>query len=326
MMLRTLLALGGKHPCLPGPKADRNFCPTTLAILALAAWLCVPWSSARADETLHKKVLIIGIDGCRPDALLQAKAPHLRELMHNGAFSDQAQTGDITISGPGWSSMLTGVWRDKHGIRDNKFEGANFQEYPHFFRRLKAKHPQAFTASIVHWGPINERIVRDADLAQILPKDSQVAEQARRVLRERDPDALFVHFDEVDGAGHKHGFHPTVAAYVAAIEQTDAYVGQLVNALRDRKDYVHEDWLILVSTDHGGSDKGHGKNIPEHPTIFMIVSGPSAARGRIEPAPAIVDVAATALRHLGVETDKSWHWDGRPVGLKAAFGSPDGKR
>jgi len=286
-------------------------------------------SSLGAENPVHKKLLIIGIDGCRPDALLKAKTPHLRELIRDGAFSDRAQTGDITVSGPGWSSMLTGVWREKHGIRDNKFEGANFGEYPHFFRRLKERWPHAYTASIVNWAPINERIVRDADLAVILPKDSQVAEQAARVLRERDPDAVFVHFDEVDAAGHKHGFHPTVAPYIAAIEQTDIYLGQLLEGIRRRNTYAREDWLILVSTDHGGSDKGHGKNIPEHRTIFVIVSGRSAARGTMEPAPAIVDVAATALTHLGIALDRQWHLDGKPVGLKpekGPQGPPDARR
>src|SRR4051812_20813467 len=76
-----------------------------------------PQGAARA-----KKVLIIGIDGCRPDALRAAKAPNLEALIRDGAYSGKAQTGDATISGPGWSSMLTGVWRAKHGVRDNRFE------------------------------------------------------------------------------------------------------------------------------------------------------------------------------------------------------------
>jgi predicted AlkP superfamily pyrophosphatase or phosphodiesterase len=265
-------------------------------------------------------VLIIGLDGCRPDALQQAQAPHLHDLSQTGAFSDKAQTGDITISGPGWASMLTGVWRDKHGVRDNKFEGANFKQYPHFFRRLKEARPSAHTVSIVHWEPIATRIVTAADLSSKYLRDARVAEEACHVLSEQDPDAVFVHFDDVDGAGHKYGFHPRVKEYLQAIWQTDVYVGLLLGAMRQRKTYAQEDWLILVSTDHGGSGTEHGKNIPEHRTIFVIVSGPSAARGLIEPPPAIVDVAATALTHLGVTIQAQWHLDGKPVGLKQGSG------
>lgn len=295
--------------------------PQAMALAAAVAILLLP-CSAMADEPLPKKVLLIGIDGCRPDALKQARVPHLDALIREGAFSDRAQTDDITDSGPCWSSMLTGVWRGKHGVRDNRFEGANFRRYPHFFRLLKQARPQAFTASVVHWAPINTRIVAGADVVVTSYQDSRVADEAARLLRERDPDAVFVHFDEVDAADHLHGFHPAVAPYRQAIERTDAHVGRLLEAVRGRKSYQREDWLILVSTDHGGSDRGHGRNIPEHRTIFLIVSGPAAVRGRLEPAPNVVDVAATALAHLGVVIDRKWELDGKPVGLKGERSRP----
>ena len=235
--------------------------------VAISAVLLAPfWPDASAEEPVRNKVLLIGIDGCRPDALRKAKTPSLDGLIRQGAYSFEAQTGDITVSGPGWASLLTGVWRNKHGVRDNKFEGANFQQYPHFFRRLKQRQPQVFTASVVHWAPINTAIVTDADLVVSVKEDRQVAGEAERILREREPDVVFVHFDDVDEAGHQHGFHPTAMPYVRAIEQTDVYVGRLLQAVRSRKSYARENWLVLVSTDHGGSGKGHGRNVPEHRT------------------------------------------------------------
>ena len=41
------------------------------------------------QEPWRKKVLIIGIDGCRPDALLKAKTPHLEELIRHGGLQRQ---------------------------------------------------------------------------------------------------------------------------------------------------------------------------------------------------------------------------------------------
>src|SRR5262249_6780032 len=158
-----------------------------------------------------------------------------------------------------------------------------FDRYPHFFRRLKQVRPQAVAVSLAHWPGIATHIVRDADVSTLFPKDAQVADMALRVLCDRDPDLLFVHFDEVDGAGHKHGLPPPVREYTRAVEQTAGHVGGLLEAVRARKDYANEDWLVLVSTDHGGSEKGHGKDVPEHRTVFVIVSGPAAARGAIEP-------------------------------------------
>jgi predicted AlkP superfamily pyrophosphatase or phosphodiesterase len=284
------------------------------SIIAIVFAVVLP--AALAAQEPKKKVLIIGIDGCRPDALLAAKAPNLKALIKNGAFSDKAQTGDMTASGSGWGSLLTGVWREKHGVRGNDFKLANFGEFPDVLGRIKKARPEAFVASIVHWDPIQKQIIKKADINASQKTDDRVTTEACDILSQKDPDLLFVHLDDVDGAGHKFGFDPKLQKYLDAIEKADEQVGAIIKAVENRKTYAMEDWLILVSTDHGGTGKGHGQNIPEHRTIFLIVSGKASAQGTIEPAPAIVDVAPTALKHLGIAIDPKWDLDGKAVGLK----------
>lgn len=281
-----------------------------LVLLVISCALC-----AEDAPQPRKKVLILGIDGCRPDALEKADTPTIDKLRENGAWSLSAQTGEVTVSGPGWSSMLTGVWSEKHRVRDNSFRGSKLEKYPHFFRYLKRARPDAMSASIAHWEPINLFITRNVDVAATPRTDDAVAETTIRLLKNRDPDAVFVHFNDVDEAGHTEGFDPEVPEYIQAIQETDARIARILDALEARTDYAHEDWLILVSTDHGGTGTKHGENTPLHRTIFLIASGPSAARGEITPAPSIVDVAATALKHLGVELDPDWALDGHAVGL-----------
>jgi predicted AlkP superfamily pyrophosphatase or phosphodiesterase len=287
-------------------------------ILASTFLAFVVITPAYSDGLPTKKVLIIGIDGCRPDALLTAKAPHLHSLIKNGAFSDKAQTGDMTASGGGWGSLLTGVWRDKHGVRGNDFKLTNFGEFPDMLSRIKKIRPNSFVGSVVHWEPIQQQIVKNADVNIAFKTDAEVARAACRILAQKKLDLLFVHFDDVDGAGHKHGFHPHQPKYLAAIAKADAQVGDLLKALEKRPSYPQEDWLIVVSTDHGGSGKGHGQNIPEHRTIFLIVSSPSALRGTIEPPPVIVDIAPTVFAYLGIAVEPRWRLDGKAVGLQTA--------
>lgn len=274
-------------------------------------------SNLWAEVPNGKKMLIIGIDGCRPDALKQAKTPHLDTLAQSGAYSYTTQSAEKTVSGPCWSSMLTGVWPAKHHVQSNQFEQPQLDKFPHFFRYLKSIHSKAITASIVYWGPINEHIIRDTDHTAHLKTDAAVADTAVNLLGEDDLDAVFLHFDEVDGAGHGSGFHPENPAYIAKIEHVDTQVGKVHAALKGRKNYVQEKWLIIVSTDHGGSERSHGKNIPSHRTIFLIVSGAGVHPGEIKGETHIVDVAVTALVHLDVPLDKKWQLDGRPRGLAA---------
>jgi predicted AlkP superfamily pyrophosphatase or phosphodiesterase len=285
-------------------------------------------------EPRTKKVLLIGIDGVRSDALKIAHMPHLQSLIKGGAFADDTQIlGERyrlndTLSAPGWASILTGVWADKHGVQGSGFEGNNFERYPDFLRRLRQARSTARTAAFVSWEEITRHLVPSADAlktflagkrspAGYLEADRQVAEAAARHLLEADPDAVFVYFRLPDAIGHRSGFHPRVPEYRAAIEAVDGLAAIVVAAMRSRKTFVREDWLILVTSDHGGQGTHHtgGHQDPEVLTVFLIISGPAARPGKIGSPTYIVDSAVTALTHLNVKIDLAWGLDGRAVGL-----------
>jgi len=221
-------------------------------------------------------VLIIGIDGCRPDAIIAANAPSLDGLISSGTWSPHALNIPPTWSGTGWSSMLTGVWPVKHGVTDNSFSTPNFVAYPHFFNHVENNIPSLQTESLVHWGPINTEIVDLVDYEQTYSTDAAVKTAAVDRLTNHDPDVLFLHFDDVDHAGHSYGFDPSIPNYISSIEATDAHIGDVLTALYARPNYAAENWLVMVSTDHGGNLSGHGGSSLEEQNIFLIVSGGSA--------------------------------------------------
>ncbi len=272
-----------------------------------------------AFQSLHaqNKVLIIGIDGCRPDALTAAQTPNIDKLQKGGAWSLTAKTAAISVSGPCWSSMLTGVWPEKHQVVSNEYNNPNVAEYPHFFHRVKAQKPELKTYSVVNWNPIHKILQEgDADIYNYLTTDENVTGRVVELLRDDNPDVLFVQLDEVDGAGHKHDYGPGIEKYLAAIEKADSEVGEMISAIKNRETYHKENWLVLVTTDHGGSNFGHGKDIPEHTTIFYIANGKDVKQGEIRQKVNVTDIAVTAMRHLGVKIKKEWNLDGKVAGLK----------
>ncbi len=99
-----------------------------------------------------------------------------------------------------------------------------------------------------------------------------------RVIRPR----TIIYIGQVDETGHKDGFHPTVPSYIKAIENADACVGIVLDAVKAHKTFAQEDWLVLVTADHGGKGTNHGggHNVPEIRNSFVIVSGtrPNAVR------------------------------------------------
>lgn len=305
-----------------------NLRSVAIAFLVLGA-SCVVLGAAEPAPT--GRVLFIGIDGCRFDAIVKARTPNLDRLRASGCYSDQTQIlgkryrKSDTVSGPGWSSLLTGVWADKHGVDSNRFENPQFEQYPHFFARIKAAYPQSVTGSIAGWPPISRQIVAAADVNVApnerdlyVPGDREAADLTADLIRRGNPTAVFTYFGQVDEHGHKFGFSPTVPQYVAAIERVDVLLGTLLQALESRPNYATENWLVLVSSDHGGFGKGHGggHSNPEILHSFVIVSGAAAQRGKLTQPTFLVDVPVTALAHVGVPLDPKWELDGKPVGLR----------
>jgi len=279
-------------------------------------------------EQLTKKVLLIGLDGVRVDILAQADTPNIDALVADGSFSDQAQTRPPTVSGPGWSSMLIGVWSDKHLVTGNNFEGNAYSVYPDFLTRLEHVDPGFNTFAVVNWPPlgttasggplisdaVDVKLNIDGDALGYTEADALSLAAAVGHLVNEDPDAAFVYLGDIDVVGHDH--NSLAPQYKAAIETADGQVGQLLSALQRRPTYYQEDWLIIVATDHGRTDDGgHGGTSLQEQTIFYLVSGQSTQKGALDPAPNIVDVAVTALSHLGVEIDPTWRLDGTTTGL-----------
>lgn len=300
---------------------------TRLLLLTGLATLTVSAGCAPPEPPPAPKVLIIGIDGVRPDVLADVPTPHLDSLIAAGAYSSGAQAALPTISGPCWSSMLTGVWPARHGVLNNDFSTNRYDRYPDLFTRLEALRPDLHTFVVADWLPLVSEtdggpLIARADSVVVLDgyalgwaeADSVSASLAAAHLRQADVDAAFVYLGNPDETSHETG--SIGEAYRAAIALADRHVGQLVAALRSRPNYAREHWLILVATDHGRTaEGGHGGESPEERTIFYLAAGPAAVPGPLAEPPAIVDVAVTALTHLGVAIDPAWELDGTVVGI-----------
>ena len=289
-----------------------------LGIVPFVSTLSQDGCDGGENGTSEQKVLIIGIDGLRPDALKEADTPNLDALIADGLFSDRAQAGNTTVSGPGWSNILCGVWEDKHGVTDNSFEGEHYADYPSLFTRIQEESPDLYTAAITSWNALPEYLTTDADYnfyrSYTLNGDEAVREESVRMLTEESPDLLFVYFSDVDSTGHNSGFDPNNPFYIDEIESVDAQIGDILDALYARETFDDEDWLILVTTDHGGSGFAHSGETEVERTVFYIANGADVVGGSTFPRPpGQVDVAVTALDHLGLAVDESWDVDGEVV-------------
>ena len=326
---------------------------TALFLFAASCGTAQAYGPGKINDFDGRRVLLIGIDGTRADALRKVvedgRAPALAGLIKDGSVTWNGYTGgepgsatpQKTLSGPGWSTIFTGVWRDKHGVTDNRFVQHHLAQWPHLARHLKDTHPFAWTASLCDWPEISKFIVesgrgewhqivdfdfvatpepmaKGGDYAQ---RDTEVAIRSVEHLRRSDPDFMFVYFGDVDEVGHGSvdpgaAFSPESEPYLSAISAVDRHIAEVLAAVRARPQIAQESWLILVTTDHGGRKQGHGGQSPEERTIWMIAAGGSAPAGQVIAGPVPqTAIAPTVFAHLGVPVAPEWGWEAAPFAI-----------
>ena len=269
-------------------------------------FLLVTVTAFYANAQKARKVLIIGIDGTLNAGLTQTWAPNIYALMNDGHsyVSTDAQTDIPTISGNGWSGIMTGVGITKHKQPNNSFQtNDDYANYPSFYREIIAKYPTLRTVSIASWLPINKYIIKDEHISHknVDPtigddntnpdyvSDEIITLEAIDELTNNNPGVLFVHLDDVDGAGHGSGFSISNANYTAAITAADLRVKRIFDALKARPTYQQEDWLIAITTDHGGSGTSHGGSTYQERNTFIILNNIAIAPTHLTaPAPTTV--------------------------------------
>ncbi len=242
---------------------------------------------SQGQDNRQRKLLIIGIDGCRPEGIDAANTPNIDAIAANGQKTYHSYCQFPTWSATGWSSMLTGTWSHKHQAKENFFIGNQLSTYKHLFSHINDVNPSLVTASIVDWSPINNTIVKHADIKITTSSDDRVRDRSVETLTNEDVDILFSYFVSVDDNGHATGFSANNPNYINAVEVVDGYVGDIMTALNNRPNIVNENWLIFVSTDHGGLSRGgyidgHGANSWGEKNTFMIISGDSIPNEVIE--------------------------------------------
>lgn len=282
------------------------------------------------EGTSNQKVLVVGVDGLAWEQMHTFNMPNFDKIQSAGMAAESyfyAPPFSQTSSGPGYTTMMTGVWPDKHGVTDNSFNGRNLGEYPNWLERLENLDPSLSTLTTASWLPLLDvGVLSDAIDVRIPVNPGNpypgypAADEAATVVIEdilanQNPDATYVYYGSPDAEGHSFG--RDTLKYEIASERSDERIGRLMNAIESRPTYAEEDWLIMVSTDHGFIGHGHGGPTLDERRVFVYAMGGNVPQlGESERELELVDIAATVVDHYGFEI--STDLDGIPVGTPSA--------
>lgn len=265
-----------------------------------------------------ERVLVISVDGLRPDRALLANMPTLRAMLRDGSYTFWAKTTVVAITLPSHTSMVTGVAPGKHGISWNHDLPFKEPVYPNQPTLMEMAKKVGYTTAMAAGKSKFDTLAKPGTVDHLfVPEKGTVTNEvvlaeAVKIIERHKPEVFYLHFAEVDSTGHRHGWGSS--QQLEAIERTDRQLAEVYAAL-DRAG-VRESTLVILSADHGGAGLSHGAEDPRSRHIPWIASGPGtrkffditqigAREVRTE------DTCATACYVLGLAQQP--YFDGKPV-------------
>ena len=254
-----------------------------------------------------RRVLILSIDGLRPDAIALAPMPNLLNLMQTSAFTLTAQTVYPSVTLVSHASMLTGLCPSKHGVNWNDYLPENGYALGTDLFDL------AHAAGLETWMFVGKKklvqVTEPASLTGFVFGSDRDTELADQLIAEFPANfgVLFVHFATTDGMGHEYGW--LSFEQLSVLRRADEALAKILTELEARN--LRSETLVIITADHGGHETTHGSTMPEDMTIPWIASGPGIRPGPLTTPVHTMDTAATAALALRLEIPAEW--DGVPV-------------
>jgi len=254
------------------------------------------------------KILQILLDGCRPDAMQQAKTPNLDRLWQSGAYTWTAQTVMPSVTLPSHNSMFRSVPPQKHGVGADNIFRESARAFPSLIdvAALANKHTCMFYSweqlrDLSNPGSLKVSYCRNADYG--LDNDTDVAKLAADYLVAQKPDYCFLYLGDIDINGHMFGWMSP--EQIAFVESNDSAVGIVLDWLEAAG--IRDQYTIQLQADHGGHQTDHGTEMPEDMTIPWIINGAPIKQGyQIQSPVSIMDTAVTLAHLLGLEIPPLW--------------------
>lgn len=299
--------LGGLSAATPTQADTATRPPTsTASVPATQTETPVPTSSP-TPPPFAKRVIILSIDGLRPDAIGLAPMPNLLALMQTSAYSMAAQTVYPSITLVSHASMLTGLCPSKHGVDWNDYLPE--RGYAQGTDLFDVAHAAGLETDMYVGKKKLVQITEPGSLTNFVFINDRDTVIMERLIEEfpQNFGVLFIHFAMADGMGHSYGW--LSSQQFSVLFRADQALKQLLDELDARN--LRSETLIIITADHGGHASTHGSNSPEDMTIPWIATGPGIQPKQLTSFIQTTDTAATAAFALGLSIPPEW--DGVPV-------------
>lgn len=251
---------------------------------------------------MKNKVILISIDGMRPDGFLACGHPFAQEMMKRGAYTLSASSMHPSVTLPCHMSIFHSVPPERHGTTTNLY----MPPVRPISGLCEQIHMAGGASAIFYgWEPMRD-VARPGSLVHaeyvwaysMEHTDEELTRRALRYIGEEKPDFVFLYLVDTDErGGHDSGW--MTQPYLDCINRAIGCVESVVKQ-------AGEEYTIIVTADHGGHDRTHGTDMPEDMTIPMFFMGKAFEPGSVVPAASLIDLAPTIASVMGVPAAQGW--------------------
>ena len=290
-----------------------------LILLGCAAAIllsCTPSATPR-----YNHVVLLGFDGLAGTNLDSADCmPFLKSLAEKGAWTLHKRAVLPTWSATNWASMFMGVGPEGTGYTqwDSKFSVFTPSDkgpggmFPTVFTQLHIANPDAESFCACQWDGIKYVVDTSVISHVVLFPDSpegteDMANYAASHIAEKQPALSVLAWDYPDYTGHTCGWYSK--EYYEMLPQLDRYLQTVVEAIEASP--MASSTLIIVTSDHGGHDMGHGMELDTDLFCPLVLYGPGVQAKEMKGAIYQYDIAATIASVLRLPVPDSWR--GKPI-------------
>lgn len=279
-------------------------------LFAATLFLAVACTSAESERKAEH-IFLIGFDGWGSYCMDSVEMPNTRALMAEGCYTLQKRTVLPSDSAPNWASMFAGAPTEFHGWSNNG-DGPDVKPiyvnrngvFPTIFSLVREQMPEAEIGCVYEWGGIKPLIDYQAIDFCVKEKPANIAAVSIDYIKSKKPEFMAIIYDDPDHVGHSAG-HDT-PAYYAKMEELDACLGQIIEAIKDAG--IYDDSIIIVTSDHGGINTSHGgRSLMEMDTPFIIAGKNIRKGGEFSQAMMQYDTAHTIAEGFGLRTPQIWN-------------------
>ena len=254
------------------------------------------------NKIIMSKLLLIIIDGCRPDAINRERCPNIMRLVRNGSHTFNARTVTPSITLPVHFSIVTSMTPTNHGVITNTGRPLPSSGAIGVFE-LAACHGLT-TAAFLGWDHLRELFPPGVlnfgvTLHDAVHEDDdlRLARMAVDHLREARPHFCLLYLGRLDLVGHRSGFMSE--DYLNTLGRADEAAGLVLDALDEFRE--DDSYTVFLMSDHGGSGFDHSEPLPEVMTVPLVAAGPGIKRGFTIDGPVnVIDVAPTMARVMNI--------------------------